>query len=188
MVKASKNGNGIPYDEPQATPAAQWPRQRYDGIVVKLPSSGLLARLRPVTTELFIRMGKVPDQLTRKIVEITDEGALERFLKSKAAEDGKLPLTYGRRDGESETDYERNMRAEAVQFNDYVVIAAFVEPRVVLEKPGEGEINIAQLDSTDRNFVVGLYDAPVSRLESFRYQQSADVELVQSGESDGIAS
>ena len=62
--------------------------------------------------------------------------------------------------------------------------AAFLEPRIVDEDPGEDEMTIADVDIDDRSFVfsIAIYGARV--LQSFRVGQEEDVEPVRDGEDE----
>lgn len=149
------------------TTALNWPKERIEGVLVQLPS-GNIARLRPVTMELFARQGRIPDSLTRALIEVTDEATP---IKDKRYE-------YEQREGETRQQWETNVARESIEFGDDVIYAAFVEPKVVKENPNEDEISILQIEPIDRSFVIKFYNKGVEELKSFRPEQKADVESV----------
>lgn len=65
--------------------------------------------------------------------------------------------------GEASPDYART--AELIEF---MVIAAFVEPEVVADSPGEGQLSIDQVSDQDKTFVMGWVQSEARAVESFR--------------------
>lgn len=156
----------------KVTSAREWASPAREGVLVELPS-GAVARLRPVSVNLFARLGKIPDSLTRSIVEVTDEVTNDKVLR------------YQPHEGESESQFKANRLRENTLFGDAVIYAAFLEPKVVESNPGEDEISIEQIAPEDRNYVIDLYNRPVSELKSFRSEQTANVEPVPATTDDG---
>lgn len=161
----------------KVTSAANWPKERMEGILIELPS-GVVARIRPVTMELFARQGKIPDSLTRALIEVTDAATP---IQDKRYE-------YEQRPGESRQEWEVNVARESIEFGDEIIYAAFVEPKVVSGEPGEGEISILQIDPADRKYIISFYNKGVEQLKSFRTEQSTNVESVPVTDSNGNTS
>ena len=146
-------------DELQVTPAAEWNRAR-EGVVVRLPS-GRVARLRPISFVLLVKLGRIPEGMVPLIAEIMQ------------GERDDLPAAT------TLTDMQ-----DRLAFLDAIAATAFVEPRVVDSDPvPDGCIHIDALDHADKEFAFSLLNQPLRALERFRDEQGHDVEPV--GASEG---
>lgn len=56
--------------------AKEWRKNRQEGFEVTF-ASGLVARIRPIAVDFFIRVGKIPDLLTPFVVKLASEGMAE---------------------------------------------------------------------------------------------------------------
>ena len=121
-----------PEEAPEAvvltpTPAREWP-EKAPGIVVELPSGGV-ARLRRPPIQYYIATGHVPPKLWKKVQK---EG------------------------GEVFADPLNNFTVdELALFVDWMVAAAFVEPKVSMTRKA-GEQYIGDLDELDKEEVMSL--------------------------------
>lgn len=148
----------------QITPAEVWNAPFVEGVPVKLPS-GKIAKLRPVSLETILALGRVPNML---------KSLVEEGLKGEST---ALPSPS--------TPEEL---AEAVESMDVICLHAFVTPKLVdvpidqpeLLKPGE--VNVHFLEYGDKGYVMRFLNAPAQILESFRYEPNGDVEPVPDGE------
>ncbi len=145
-------------DELTITPAAEWNRVR-EGVVLRLPS-GRVARVRPISLELLVRLGRIPDGLVPTIVEIM------------TGQRGDLPGVQS-----------LNELRDRLEFLDAMVMAAFVEPRVVDEDPvPDGCVHIDSVDQRDKEFAFVLLNTPLHELERFRDEPQSAVEPVVAAE------
>lgn len=142
------------------TPAVQW-RQANEGKVVELPS-GLAARVRPVSADVFVKLGKVPDALTPVITQAILGAGLE--LKVEKFEDVKTTL----------------------QLLDAICELCFVEPKVAVgREPTENEITLDDIPLEDKFALLELFMMPASKLASFRPKSGAGLEPLPDGEGNG---
>jgi hypothetical protein len=149
------------HNGPKVTSARDWRRLREEGVVVQLPS-GFCPRLRPVGIEELVRRGRIPDEL----------GPL-------AAETVWM--------GQPSAEQVRSASKGALDFLNIVVQAAFLEPRVTLEDPGDDEISIDDVDLGDKQFVFMWVTAPAAALRKFRDEQARNVDPVHARDEDRAA-
>lgn len=135
----------------------EWRKARTEGIEFKFPS-GMVAYVKPVGVDLFLKLGRVPDFLTPALIEALEIG------KSAIPERKTLA---------DELDW--------IKFVDSVTELAFVHPRVVAEPTGEDEITLEDVEWGDKLALVELLGAPRRKLESFRPQPGGDVPGVGGG-------
>jgi len=109
-----------------------------EGVLVKLPDSGLTVKLARPSLEDLILNDKVPKELITIAVK-------------KSA--GQL----------NENDLKR-----VIELRDFVVTKALVEPKVVLKEPKENEVSIDCLTRTDKDFIFSYVEKGDSVLEFFR--------------------
>jgi hypothetical protein len=132
----------------------EWRKAREDGIEFKFPS-GMVANIKPVGVDLFLKLGRVPDFLTPALIE--------------ALEIGKSAIPQ-RKTLEDEQSW--------IEFVDSVAELAFVHPRIVKEPSGEDEIALEDVEWGDKIALVELLGSPRRKLESFRSQPNSDVPSV----------
>lgn len=147
--------------ELRVTPASEWRKPRLEGVLIELPNSGWVVKVRPVNVDTFIRVGHVPDALTVLVGKLTGgEGELNKMTNDDYL---KLLDTY----------------------NAYA-ITCFVEPRVVEAdvEPGEGEISVDDISDQDKQFLFQFLGSPASTLASFRPEQEKPVDNLERIESD----
>lgn len=133
----------------QVTSPKEWRQKQLRP--VKLPS-GIVAILKPVSTELVLRNGNIPDNLTPIV---------EEFFTGK----GKEPTTL--------EDLRKN-----IDFINLVCELSFVYPKFAL-KPKEDDFGPDDLDEEDKFFVFSLINKPSSALERFRQEQEIAMDVVQ---------
>lgn len=145
------------------TPASDW-RQGWEGALVRLPS-GRVARIRDVSLDLVVRLGRIPDALTPLVIDLFEHG-----------QDIELP----------EIETIEDLRAR-LDFRDAVVRCAFVEPRIVDQPAAADELPLEAIVPADRWFVFRLLGRPVHDLERFRREQESAVDAVDvaTGHPDG---
>ena len=146
------------------TPASEWSKARKEGVLVQFPESGMIAKVRPVNTDTFIRIGKVPDALTMTVSTLT----------SGTSDNTKL----------TGDDYLKLLD----MYNGFVE-TCFVEPKVVGVgiEPKEGEISVDDVSDSDKQFLFQFMGRPASLLESFRPGQEQPVDDLVSGESNSAS-
>lgn len=140
------------------TPGSAWRQPRETGELITLPS-GNVARLRPVAVDALLATGRIPDLLS---------GVAAKTLWSETdtatiADDGKLAKEY--------TD-----------LINLVVPLAMLEPRVVDNPEGDGEIALDDLEFADKVAVFNLAIGGATALKMFREQQARTVAIVPDGE------
>lgn len=151
-------------DELTITPAAEWNRVR-EGVVLRLPS-GRVARLRAISFELMVRLGRIPDGMVPIVADI---------------------LT-GQRDDLPQANTLEALK-DRIAFLDAMTMTAFVEPRVVDSDPvPDGAVHIDAIEQADKEVVFALLNAPLRELERFRDEQEGAVEPVGAPEGHGPAS
>lgn len=138
----------------QVTSPKEWRQKQFRP--VKLPS-GIVAILKPVSTELVLRNGNVPDTLTPLV---------EEFFTGK----GKEPTTL--------EDLRKN-----IDFINLVCELSFVYPKFT-QNPKEDDFGYDDLDEEDKFFVFSLINKPSSVLERFREKQEGALDTVQLDESN----
>lgn len=145
----------------RVTPASAWRKPRIEGVLIELPDSGMVAKVRPVNVDTFIRVGHVPDALTVLVGKLTGgEGELNKMTNDDYL---KLLDTYSA-----------------------YAITCFVEPRVVEAdvEPGEGEISVDDISDEDKRFLFQFMGRPAATLASFRPEQEKPVDNLERIESD----
>ena len=152
----SRNGNA----PEQITPAAEWRRPRQEGVIFHFPS-GMKAKVRPVNTDTFIRVGNVPDLLTALVGSITDSGTGENLTRMAAQEADKQ-----------------------MQIFNAFCVTCFVEPRCVYGDPNEDEISVDDISDEDKQQLFTYLGKPASALASFRPEQEKPVVSVVGQPSD----
>lgn len=143
-----------------ASTAAEWRKPREQGFPVVFPS-GLEARLRPVSVDFFMRVGRVPDLMTPFIVRLITDGQAEL----------DIPESYD----------------DILQFNEFLnqlVMFAFVEPEVVAQDPNEDQITLDDLSYGDKLIALRALMVPASQLEKTFFRLSnKNMGNIQSSES-----
>lgn len=134
------------------TSGAQWRKRTRGGVVLTLPS-GNVARVRSVSPDTVLRLGKIPDALTPIVAD----------LMTGRIDETKGPSTYEELMGYTE-------------FTNSVIAAALLEPRVVDDPQAEDEIAIDDIEWVDKEFLVALFGRTTQFLESFRQKQIGHVE------------
>lgn len=151
--------------QPEVTTAAVWKLARKEGEIITLPS-GNVARLRPVSLDILITSGTMPDMLTPVAAKTlwSDEGTDYNDIAA-------LP----------------EMAKGFADLVNFVVPAAFIEPVVVEKdkKPGTDQISIEDVEFGDKVAVFNLATSGAATLRKFREQQARNVEDVPDNESNG---
>jgi DNA-directed RNA polymerase subunit E'/Rpb7 len=109
-----------------------------EGVLIKLPDSGLTVKLARPSLEDLILNDKVPKELISIAVK-------------KSA--GQL----------NENDLKR-----VIELRDFVVAKALIEPKVVLKDPKENEVSIECFTRTDKDFIFSYVEKGDTVLEFFR--------------------
>jgi hypothetical protein len=132
---------------PANTSAAGWKRaaaqlRRDASVEIELPSGAVVRACRPGVEHWMLR-GRMPEALSAVVLALTG--------------DDRRKLTPAE-------------LAELGRFNRDIVIATVVEPKIVLDAPGDGEIAYGDIPDADAEFLLEwARRAPeVASLESFR--------------------
>ncbi len=144
------------------TGAKEWGQPYKEGVEIRLPS-GNEVRLRPISLDVLLLQGNLPDFLTPIVA---------RALWAET------PLE----DIENEADLATGF-AELV---NEIVPAVMLEPKVIGEgEPEEGEILLEWIEFPDKVFIFNLAIQPVEVMRKFRDEQIANVDSVSDGEESG---
>lgn len=130
------------------TTGKQWRRVREEGLEVVLPS-GNIARVRNVSFDLFLRIGRIPDSLTPIVVAALNGRGLD------------LPPV------ETMEDAMKN-----IDFLDGVARSAFVSPRIVDTPQTDDEIALEDVELEDKLALVGLLGLAARELAPFCQKQN----------------
>lgn len=143
----------------QITPASAWRRDYEDGIAVTMPHNGRTIRVRSVSVQYMVTMGRLPDSLTSLALgEIGVTG-----------EQGTLSVDTLKQVGE---------------FNQVIVTEALLEPRIVEDPQSDDEIAYHWLSPEDVDFIVEVVQQPVEQMRRFHPESVNSVEPVPAGEAD----
>jgi len=148
-------------DEQKPTLGAQWRKEREEGVLVRLPVSRRLVRLRTVRPDMLLRRGRIPDPLSNLVVSM---------IYGKA--------TNAQMDAFLEPREQVEQALETMDSLSAVCEAALVEPRIVDEPLADDEIAIADLEYADMGYIFRLAFAPAEALSRFRHQPQADVDVM----------
>lgn len=166
---AGQNGHTQEIEAPSL--GVEWRRPRERGFLKTMPS-GNKAYLRPITpAALMAVMGEIPDHLTPIVADMIFGGVT--YDKVRQMIDTMTPDA-------AQDSLQR--AARSVEFANTLCKIAFVNPKVVDNPQAEDEIAPGDIDLADRFFVLTLAMQPVEVLRSFRWESSADVEVVPDGD------
>jgi hypothetical protein len=148
MSKANGRGAASP------TSPLVWRKPYTEGELVEFPS-GNIARVKPMSLDTLIRLGRVPNVLLGLI-------ATDLIGKTEA----EAPLST------------EEVTAELIKMMDTLVLTMFMEPRAVEEDPGEDEISVDMVSLEDKQFLMQLVLDGSHKLRSFRPGQVEPVAVV----------
>lgn len=145
----------------QVTAASEMRWLREQGAYITLPVSGWVVRMRTVTPDRLLRLGKIPDILTTFVVN----------------------MVYGKTNGDDVVSFlapkEKAEDAAAMLESLRVVCeAALVHPRIVADPMADDEISIEDLEIADRGWIFRVAFAPAESLFRFRQKPLALVDDV----------
>lgn len=127
------------------TSAKEWRALRQEGVLIELPS-GMTARLRPVSLIDLWAAGQIPDGLTTLVSELLTKGQVTEMVEA----------------GQKSLD-------ALVKLYTIVAKSAFLTPAVVDKaRDNAEEIEIGDLTTEDREFVLRFANSPSAELRSFR--------------------
>ncbi|TXH53012.1 MAG: hypothetical protein E6Q97_14395 [Desulfurellales bacterium] len=139
------------------TPGRAWRQARERGEIVTLPS-GNVARLRPVAVDALLAAGRIPDLLSgiaaKTIWVETDTATI--------AEQAETAKSF----------------ADLINL---IVPLAMLEPRIVAEPEGDGEISLDDVEFADKVAIFQLSTGGSTVLKSFRAQQARAMAPVPDG-------
>jgi hypothetical protein len=155
-------------NEREVTSSEDWKSPRKAGFLIELPS-GNVARIRRTMNLLeLVKSGQIPNPLG-KIVE----GMISR---------GEVGINMQTLDMEA--------RIQALDMVDAAVVAAMVEPRVIIPPEGvnpevfqtpPGAISIMDLTNEDKIFITQVAQGGTADVEKFREEQSRLMESLRFG-------
>jgi len=140
------------------TPGRAWRQAREVGEIVTLPS-GNVARLRPVAVDALLAAGRIPDLLS---------GIAAKTIWT-----------------ETDTATIAEQAETAKRFADLInliVPLAMLEPRVVAEPEGDGEIALEDVEFADKIAIFQITTGGATVMRSFREQQARAMAPVPDGE------
>ncbi len=149
---------------PKTTPATEWAPKTYTRV---LPS-GKVARLRPVGSDFFAQLGRVPNSILPDVMALFD-GTPGPSLDFKTDSPDKI--------------------VDLIEFMNIVCESVFFEPMVVShDHPNRaaGEISVRDIDIADKVDVLEFFKEPAERLVPFRPEQDGDVGAVDDGEGGAV--
>lgn len=134
------------------TSPKKWREERNRGSIIEFPS-GFVGRVRPITVAAFLNLPNIPDSLSSVVHD----------------------MIYGSKTVEVTPD----ANEQFYQVLDALFSYAVIEPQIVNEPTDrEDALWIGDIDFDDKQFLLGLLDKPVRKLETFRPQSAGDVEPV----------
>ena len=146
-------------------------------VEMRLPS-GLVALIRPVDVDFFVRVGRVPSMLAGTINQ-----ALDGTLTVKELADKKVP------------DEATRDNREWITFLNQLTVCTFVPPRIVdvpmddgreVKSPqGEDELSIDDVSYGDKIYIYGLFTLPAQILRRFHQKQVERLASVEAPASNG---
>jgi hypothetical protein len=139
--------------------AKDFKKQAQNTITVQLPASQLIVELRSISFQSLLLGDKFPDYLTAAVVRVWNGDNLANKRPDKE---------------------EREAIKQMFQLQQIVAREMFVSPRIV-DDPGEDaddEIHIDWIEEEDLRFVFNLLYLPARDLESFRFKEDGNMELV----------
>lgn len=140
------------------TPGSTWRKPREQGEIVTLPS-GNVARLRPVAVDALLAAGRIPDLLS--------------------------PIAAKTLWTETNTASIAEQAESAKGFADLInliVPLAMLEPLVVAEPEGDGQIALDDIDFADKIAIFQLATGGSTLLRQFRLDQAKRLAVVHDGE------
>jgi hypothetical protein len=141
----------------------EW-RKEAEGVLLELPS-GKLARVRGVSVQLLVRLGRIPDAMTPVIADIMI-GKLDDLPVPQTVEELQAHL----------------------ELIDEVARASFLEPKIVDKPKADNEITLDDVEDVDRMYLFEYLGRSTRELENFRVVSESDVELVGDAKGHGKAS
>ncbi len=155
-------------EELTVTSAAEFRSMREQGVLQTIPPAGRVVRLRTVTPDRLLRLGKLPDILTKLVIKMFYEGVspseFNKFLEQREIIEEIL---------------------EQVESLRVVCTAGLLEPRIVDNPQGADEISIDDLSMAERGWIFRLVLQEAEFLATFRHGQTPDVEAVPDVQNDG---
>lgn len=151
------------------TPAAAFRSMRETGVLQTLPS-GRVVRLRTVTPDRLLRLGKLPNPLRSLMLRMVFETVpFDEVLKLK----------------EPKEQVEEAL--EVVDTLNVVCEAALLEPSIGSSTGslGENQISVDDLTLAERGWIFELVFMPAEALATFRWQPEPDVGTLPNGQNDG---
>ena len=129
------------------------------GVEMQLPS-GLIARVRPITTrDLITTLGRIPDELTSLVNAMINPNDTEATAKTLENFNDLPPEVI-------------NMQFE---FLDGYCKLALVSPKVVDDPQADDEIAAYMLSEEDKGFLLAWINTPAINLRDFReFQKELD--------------
>ncbi len=161
-------------EPPTPTPAAEWRREREEGVPLTLPS-GNTARIRSINFDTLLKYGRLPDPLTPAVHEL---------LTKDPKKDALADLNNHPED-----------LAPWLALVDAVTLTCFVQPKVLDIRAdalgdrvlADDEILLEDVPLGDKMYLLNLFYVPVTLLGSFRPEQESDVGSVAGAEDPGTA-
>jgi hypothetical protein len=154
-------------DKLPVTSGSLWRRNREEGEIIQLPYSGKIVRLRTVRPDQLLKFGRIPDPLTKLVVDMiygkTGTDDVDSFLEAQ------------------ESVEEAREMLESLRV---VCTAGLIEPKVVDNPIADDEISIDDIELADRGYIFRLVFVPAEALSTFRYESPSDVEVMANGAAD----
>ena len=150
----------------QVSSAVEWRKPREEGFLKKLPS-GKVARLRPISPDLLIIRGDVPDMLTGLVTKMVMGGADAEELDAVVSPSLDIEQAAG-----------------TIEFFNLICTLAFVSPRIGENPTADDEIAIEDVDLGDRGFVWRVCTLATEELRRFRLEPESDVEALSDEQGD----
>jgi hypothetical protein len=147
------------------TSGKQWRKRREEGVEIQFPTTGNVARIRPLDLEFFIEQGRLQNLLESAVFESLTEKEITAF-----------------------TDEEMSAFNVTLGFLNQIVTHCFVLPKIVKDPTADDEISISDVTMDEKWFLFNLLVRPMQALDSFRPKQADNVGSVASSEVDSTAS
>lgn len=157
----------------EVTPLEDWKSPRKSGFLIELPSGNVCRIRRTFHLLELIKSGSLPNPLRSVVEDSMDKG---QYALNLAAMDTEA-------------------RIQALDLLDHEVVAAMIEPRVLIPPEGvdpevfqapPGAISIMDLTVDDRTFIVTVAHGGTTDVTKFRAEQESVVESVRPVTSDRL--
>lgn len=152
------------------TSAAEWRTKR--GVLVELPDTGMVVRIRAVDVSHLVKLGQIPNLLMPLINQMIDD--TDGSYRENRDEAKKTPA--------------EQMKEERTLYEEFARLA-IIEPKVVIgEAQNDDEVSLNDLSHNDLSFIFYSINQPARALEGYFRIKSQYLERLSNGTEDVLPS